>query len=265
MTEYALALTEDEVARYRRMAEAAQRAEGDLWDIAGVREGAVVADVGCGPGAVSVMLATLVGPTGHVWAVDASAEALAAAKTACSAAGVENVTCVRGDAMASGLEPGTFDVVMMRHVLAHNGPDEQRIVDHLASLLRPGGSAYLADNDGSAIRIWPPIDEFDDLVDRYRAFHERRGNDLTVGLRLDVLLERAGLEVLEHRGRYDIIPSTPGFRGPPWVARHAIVEAGLADEADLARWEIAFERLDRGDVSFKLFIPQFCAIGRRPV
>ena len=60
MPDYALKLSEAELARYRLIAEAAPEMERDLWTAAGVVEGAVVADVGCGPGAVSVVLAELV-------------------------------------------------------------------------------------------------------------------------------------------------------------------------------------------------------------
>lgn len=44
-------------------------------------------------------------------------------------------------------------MAMLRHVLAHNGGQEQAIVGHLATLIRPGGSVYLADGDQSGFRI----------------------------------------------------------------------------------------------------------------
>src|SRR5947208_13898548 len=69
LSEYALKLSEAELTRYHHMAEAAARLERDLWAASGIVEGAVVADVGCGPGAVSVVLAGLVGPSGRVLAV----------------------------------------------------------------------------------------------------------------------------------------------------------------------------------------------------
>jgi SAM-dependent methyltransferase len=266
VVDYALALSDDELARYRRMAELAHDDEAQLWTLAGVREGAMVADVGCGPGAVSALLARLVGPQGHVSAVDASAEALAAARATFEASGVTNVTCAPGDAADTGLEPGSFDVVMMRHVLAHNATDEQRIVDHLATLVRPGGSVYLVDNDGTAVRRWPPEPDLDDLLARYQAFHAQRGNDLMVGIRLGELLANAGLEVVAHDGRYVVLSSSDqsGIRGPGWAARDVLVPEGWAQPSDVDRWAAAHERLDRGELEFKVFVPMFCAVGRRP-
>ena len=43
---YALELDPGEVERYRLMAEQARAAEADLWELAGIRLGASVADVG---------------------------------------------------------------------------------------------------------------------------------------------------------------------------------------------------------------------------
>ena len=70
--------------------------------------------------------------------------------------------------------PGSVDTVVLRHVLAHNGGSEQRIVDHLATLVRPGGHVYLLDVDadggkGALVHA--------ELHDRYRRWHEQQGND----------------------------------------------------------------------------------------
>ncbi len=57
MVSYALQLSDEEVQRYRAMAKTAVAAERKLWEAAGISRGAAVADVGCGPGAVAVLLA----------------------------------------------------------------------------------------------------------------------------------------------------------------------------------------------------------------
>ncbi|MCU1655621.1 MAG: Methyltransferase type 11, partial [Pseudonocardiales bacterium] len=137
--QYALVLSEAELQRYRMMAEAARADEADLWQLAGIRPSARVADVGTGPGAMLTALAGAVGDGGSVAAVDADPDAVAAASALVGAAGLGNVTVRAGQADATGLEPASFDAVMVRHVLAHNGGREQAIVDHLAQLLRPGG------------------------------------------------------------------------------------------------------------------------------
>jgi len=73
---YALQLGDEEVPRYRAMAQIAPAAERELWEAAGISRGAVVADVGCGPVALSVLLAEVVGSEGRVWAVDSDLHAV---------------------------------------------------------------------------------------------------------------------------------------------------------------------------------------------
>ena len=46
MTDYALTVSEREIQRYRFMAAHAATSEAELWRRAGIRPGAVVADVG---------------------------------------------------------------------------------------------------------------------------------------------------------------------------------------------------------------------------
>src|SRR5690349_5377193 len=114
--EYALTLSEAEVERYRVMAETAHADEADLWQLAGISPGAHVADVGCGPGALLPALSEAVGPMGRVLAIDGDPPSVAAAQALVSAARLDNVTVRAGRAEDTGIDPGSQDVVMMRHV-----------------------------------------------------------------------------------------------------------------------------------------------------
>ncbi|MFP5319694.1 MAG: class I SAM-dependent methyltransferase [Acidimicrobiia bacterium] len=245
------------------MAQSAHRREAAHWEEAGIVAGARVADVGCGPGAVATLVAGLVAPGGEVWAVDLDPQAVATAETLALTLGLDNMRFHVGAATATGLEPSTFDVVVMRHVLAHNGGREQQIVDHLASLLRPGGCVYLVDVEFKAMRVRPADADLDDLSERYQSFQTAGGNDLSVGLRLGELVIGAGLELVAHRGWYDIVAAPAGLRPPSWAARQAMMEAGFATQDDVDRWGAAFERIDEEAEPRTLFVPLFGATGRR--
>lgn len=264
LSEYALQLSEAELVRYQFMAEAAARMERDLWVASGVIEGAMVADVGCGPGAVSVVLARVVGPKGRVLAVDRDPEAVEAARSAATRAAAENVSLSLGKAHDTGIAPASVDVVMIRHVLAHNGGLEEAVVAHAATLVRPGGCVYLADIEAAGLRMRPPDSDVEDLTARYGQWHAQQGNDLSVGLRLDELLASADLETVDYQGRYQIVAVPPGFRPPAWAARDALMVAGLATADDVQRWSEAFDRIDRADERPTVFVPLFLAFGRRP-
>jgi SAM-dependent methyltransferase len=263
---YALRLSDDELGRYRMMAARARAEEGDLWDLARIVPGAWVADVGCGPGAMLVALAEVVGPTGRVTGIDADPAAVGAARVALAAArfrgGVAPGTVRPGRADATGIVPGSVDTVVLRHVLAHNGGGEQRIVDHLATLVRPGGHVYLLDVDLTSRTIGGS--ETGEMYDRYLGWHERCGNDPRVGRRLADLGRAAGLAVVEHRG-WTVSGALPrGMRGPAWAARDELVRAGLATAADVRRWDAAFALLDAAPERPAYTVDVFAAVCRRP-
>jgi SAM-dependent methyltransferase len=178
---------------------------------------------------------------GRVTAIDADPAAVAAAGALVAAASLANVTVRNGRADRTDLPVESCDVVMLRHVLAHNGGGEDAIVAHVATLLRPGGCLYLVDADGTAMRTVPEDVDLADLQQRYLTFHTARRNDVCAGLRLGERLVRAGLELLEFRGTYLIDPVPAGMRTPPWAARDAMVAAGVATEEDVARWASAFD------------------------
>lgn len=262
MSDYALVLSDEEVTRYRIMAARARADEAEEWQAAGITPGARVADVGCGPGATLVQMAEVVGPTGSVVGVDSDPAAVAVARALIAQSGVGNATVRTGAADSTGLDEASFDVVVMRHVLAHNGGREQAIVSHLADLVRPQGCVYLVDVDMTAMRMRGAPADAMELADRYIELLRRRGNDPTTGLRLGELMSAAGLTVFDYRGKMMSVP--PGMRPPAWAAREAMVAAGLATQDDLDRWQRALERLEEQEDLPVVFAPFFTAIGRRP-
>ena len=258
---YSLKLNEQELLRYRLMAASAAGNEAAEWSAAGIVPGARVADVGCGPGAVLRLLAQRVGIEGQAVGIDADPSAVAMARQQLT--GLRQARVQVGQADTTGLEPGAYDVIMCRHVLAHNGRCEATIVAHLASLAAVGGCVYLVDVDATALRLTPTLPELQDLGERYREFHRAKGNDLSVGLRLGDLLTDAGLTVERYACRAPVLRVPPGMRPPPWAARDEMVAAGFATGADIERWEEAFARLDAAEHRPWLFPAHFVAIGRR--
>jgi SAM-dependent methyltransferase len=261
VNDYALHLNDEEEDRYRFMATIAAEDEATAWRSAGVVPGAAVVDVGCGPGAMLAVLAEAVGPSGRAIGVDIDPEAVR--RAAAAVAFHPRSSAVIGAADDTGLEGGTFDVAMCRHVLAHNGGREQRIVDHLARLIRPGGALYLVDIDMAETRMIPTDPELD-IFDRYRSFHAQRGNDLQVGLHLPALMRAAGLDVELHYPAMGGASLPAGLRGPAWAARDAMVAEGVADDDDLARWEAAFTRMDAAPRRPWMAVGIYVAVGRRP-
>ncbi len=97
-----------------------------------------VADLGCGTGTLSVLLA---GEGYGLQGVDLSAQMVRAARAKARAAGVE-VEFRHGDAADPPVARGSVDVVLARHLL-WTLPDPPRVLAAWTRLLRPGGTLVL--------------------------------------------------------------------------------------------------------------------------
>ena len=104
---------------------------------------ALVADLGCGTGTLSVLLA---GQGHEVHGVDFSAEMVARARIKASEAhlGTDRVRFAVADASRPPLPAGSYDVVLSRHVLWAM-PDPAEALRRWVELLAPGGRLVLVE------------------------------------------------------------------------------------------------------------------------
>ncbi|GAB3138183.1 class I SAM-dependent methyltransferase [Amycolatopsis stemonae] len=99
---------------------------------------ATVADLGCGTGSLALLLAE---HGHHVCGIDLSPAMLDVAR---GKAGDLEIDFRLGDVADPPAEPGSFDVVLVRHVLWAM-PDPQAAVDTWVRLLAPGGRLILVE------------------------------------------------------------------------------------------------------------------------
>lgn len=121
-----------------------------------LRAGMDLLDVGCGPGTITVDLATHV-PGGRVLGVDTSPDVLAKAADLAVAQGVENVELEQADVMALPYSDSSFDVVHAHQVLQHLA-DPVAAVREMRRVLRPGGLLAVRDADYGGMRWYPDSD-----------------------------------------------------------------------------------------------------------
>ena len=128
--------------------EGGQRHSARLIELAELRPGDRVLDVGGGYGEPSLSAARVVGPEGRVVCTDISAEMLATARERADATSLSNIEFIESDAEELDLEDGSFAAVLSRATLMFL-PDVAGTLKRLHRFLEPGGRL--------AASVWGPV------------------------------------------------------------------------------------------------------------
>lgn len=113
--------------------------------IADLAEGATVLDLGCGAGMDSIIAARRVGPAGRVIGIDFSEAMLARAGAAKDLADVPQLDLYHAEAEdLFFLDDSSVDVALVNGIFNLN-PARSQVFSELARVLRPRGSAYIAE------------------------------------------------------------------------------------------------------------------------
>jgi SAM-dependent methyltransferase len=211
---------------------------------AGLRRGMYVADVGCGVGMVTNLLAELVGAEGHVVAIDASAAQLAQARQALPTNGTR-VCFVEASATSTGLPPESFDLVYCPFLLLHL-PKPEEALREMRALLKPNGILVCEDGDLTSAGSEPPS-AYGAFADLFGRLGPLRGVDYTLGRRLFHMLQVAGFPAPEVTFNQPVLARGENKRflelsvaeaGP------ALLDAGLLTADELERTLVEMRRLN---------------------
>ncbi len=213
------------------------------------REGEHVADIGCGAGGSSFMLAGKVGPSGHVTGVDVSEPLLRQAELRRDALGASNVSFGNGDAQDHPFPPEAFDLVASRFGVMFFA-DPVAAFRNMVRATRKGGRIVFVAWAGSERNPWfrlpqkvavdhlGPVPAVPPEAPGPMAF---RNIDRVVGL-----LEAAGFadcsgEAIEtdlhHPGGVDAIIGLASHVGP--AARVVRAKGGSAEDHDIIMQKVA--------------------------
>jgi SAM-dependent methyltransferase len=199
-------------------------------------------DVGCGAGDVSLLLASLVGPSGAVVGSDSDGVQLDLVRAEYQRLGVTTVELVLEDVMELEVS-GAYDVVYSRFVLEHL-PDPLEALRRMWRAVRPGGLLVAEDGDFLADFCEPPHPGFDFWQYAYQETLRRHGGDPLSGRLLHSRFREVGiadpqLEVVQHvylTGEGKLMPYLT-------IARTAlkIIASGVATRAEV---DVALAQLE---------------------
>lgn len=222
---YVLGNDPEELVRLDRQAALLDGPTRQLLRAAGIAPGMRVLDLGTGLGHVARAVGEFVGPAGSVVALDNVAAVLAAARQRTEEAGARNVKYVEGDVTAWQAE-APFDAIVGRLLLFHVA-DPIAVVRHHLQNLKPGGLFVAIDYDIGASRTEPPVPQAEEVIRWVLAAFRAAGAWPTIGARLGVILEDAGLTRITSFGVQAYLPSR-GASGAGGAALLASVVRTLA-------------------------------------
>lgn len=209
--------------------------------VAALRPGMSLLDVGCGPGTITIDLASRLRP-GRVVGIDADQGVIAEARAAAASAGVE-VEFRVGDARRLAIADGSFDVVHAHQVLQHLA-DPVAALAEMRRVCRQGGLVSARDADYGAMAWAPAEPALDRWLALYRELARRNGGEPDAGRRLHGWARRAGFSQVRPSASAWCFatPEDRAWWGGSWGVRVTesafatrAVEQGLATQDELSQ------------------------------
>lgn len=201
----------------------------------GVGEGWRCLDLGCGPEGITPLLSARVGKTGRVVGLDADPVFIDYARRNAAA----NTEFIEGNAYASALPSGGFDLVHLRFVASTAG-DPPSLLHEAIRLARPGGVVALQEPDMATLNCYPPHPAWDQLKAALIGAFAAVGSNISLGRQLFALARAAGLDDVQYRpflvgvrstdAIVDYLPATvESLRRT--IAGHGLMSDGALDAA----------------------------------
>jgi SAM-dependent methyltransferase len=204
---YALNTGEAGALRLDMQSEYAHKESCDHLAKAGLKEGQVVYDIGCGNGYMTRYMASIVGPTGHVYAMDSSSAQIELAKKRIQEAGFTNVTFIEKSILEiTNLGTPPADLAYSRMLLMHL-TDPAKAIQNMIGFLKPGGTLALQEPITSSCYVAGDKDGLQGFIKALLALGKHLKLDYDMGLRLKGLVVEQGLQnVTQDEHQYELAP-----------------------------------------------------------
>ncbi len=118
-------------------------------EIAGIHPGLTILEVGCGTGFFTIPAAQMVGEKGYVIALDATSGFVKAVAEKVQKANLKNVRIMRKDALSTGLETESIDMVMLFGVIPFPLLPLDKLLPEMYRVLKPGATM--------SVWLFPPL------------------------------------------------------------------------------------------------------------
>lgn len=190
-----------------------ENAEADrAADLAGIRTGTVMAEIGAGQGRFSMAFARRVGTAGRVYATEITPQGVAALAQRAETEGVRNVVEVLGERTKTNLPAGCCDVLFLRNVY-HHVTEPASFGRELRKALQDDGRLVVVDFEAGA--LW---------------FHGGRPGDAPERRPGHGVARTAAIAELRTAG-FEVERQVPDWNGPMWLVVFRAVPITGSSEA----------------------------------
>ncbi|KAL8821728.1 MAG: hypothetical protein Q9223_000302 [Gallowayella weberi] len=151
-----------------------------------------ILDVGCGPGSITVDLASKV-PQGKVIGLDTTTDPFEEGRKLAAARGLDNVSFEVGDARQLPFPDKAFDIVHAHQVLQYlNKNDRIEAVREMRRVAKSGGLVCIREADQGTVTFYPEVSGIRDFIDLYCKVAQGHGGEPDAGRRLHTWVKEAG-------------------------------------------------------------------------
>jgi SAM-dependent methyltransferase len=195
-SDYVLGTHDEEIARLGTQHQVWRPHMLDAWSRAGITRGSRMADFGAGPGYATCDAAEIVGPAGHVAAIERSAQFLDYARRQSERREISWVSFVQADLIDDEFALTGFDVAWCRWVASFVS-SPPILLRRIADSLRVGGRAVLHEyQDYATWRVIPSSRRLDNFVGEVMSSWRASGGEPDIVASLLPLLTGVGLKVV---------------------------------------------------------------------
>lgn len=228
--DYILGTHDEEVERLGLQHRVWRPRATDAWRRAGFTTGSKLLDIGSGPGYATVDLAQIVGPSGHVWAIERSRRFLDVLDARAQAWGLSQIEALEADLDATDL-PGPADGAWVRWVFAFV-KNPRRLLERITRSLRPGGVLVVHEYlDYATWKVAPRLPELEEFVGVVSESWRSDGGEPDIGVELPTWMHELGYELRELRPLIEVV--TPS--NYMWQWPKAFVDVGVKRLVDLGK------------------------------
>jgi SAM-dependent methyltransferase len=242
---YPLGGSQPELERLLTQAKAYEPQANWLLDQIGVQPGWRALDIGGGPVRILNLLSERVGPQGSVVGLQREPRFVEMARNELLKRDLHNVRIMQADALTTGLEKESFDLVHERLVMINVSVRDAFLAEML-SLVRPGGTVALEDVDNVSWLCQPAHPSWEILLAAFHTIFHAGGGDGFIGRRLPVLLRAAGVQNVKVKITVET-PALGDYRRTHLISlidsiREKVIGKGLLSETELQEHREALSR-----------------------